>query len=292
MGDTFWTNTIWYIALAATSAAVLTVVFIKSPHRKFTLGFWLAVLGATYVIEVFLLLVTDAYTYYPMLTTDKFQDAVLGNFFSQFSVSSTAVLMVVLRLSRWWRVGFSIAYFLIDVLFVQLGIYEHHWYRSYYTLAGFFIYSWLVQKWHHRLLQKPGRLIYLFTLFFGVFAIAGNSIITSLKLLGIQIFQPGFVTDMSKDHTSGSLIYGPVLIILCIALYFWKVKWCVKAGVLAIIATVQYLLIALGLLYIKSGWMTIVILIDILGFYGWTVAVDRLLDSRQLNYKRISPPLQ
>ena len=96
-------------------------------------------------MEVSLLLLFDAYTYYPMIRPDDpFFDAVLGNIFSQVSVSSSAVLICVLGLSNWWLAGFSVAYFLIDIFFVQLGIYEHFWYQSVFTPVGFFILNVIV----------------------------------------------------------------------------------------------------------------------------------------------------
>ena len=99
MNDAFFCNTIWYLLLLATSVTVCWVTMQKSADRKFTLAFGLAVLGFTYWIEVLLLLVLNAYTYYPMLTPeDAFMDAVLGNIFSQVSVSTSALLYCVLDL--------------------------------------------------------------------------------------------------------------------------------------------------------------------------------------------------
>lgn len=275
--QTFWKYTIWYVALAVASAGVLTAVFVRSENRRFTAAFWPAVLGCTYTMEVFMLIVTRAYTYYPRLAADPFQDAVLGNFFSQYSVSAAAVLLCGLKRPGWWRLGFALAYFLIDVLFVRLGVYAHGWYRSVYTLAGFLIYSWAVGKWHRRLLEKHGRPLWLATLFLAVFAAAGNSVITPLKLLKLQIFTPGFMADMSEDHTCGALIFGVALIVIMIALRLWETRWYVKAAVMAALAAAQYALIPLGLLYTRPGWRAAVIAIDLLGYYGWTALFERLL---------------
>lgn len=157
MSDAFFTNTIWYIALALASAAALVTIFVKAPERKKTFAFYFAVLGSTYCIEVSLLLLFNAYTYYLMIRPDDpFFDAVLGNIFSQVSVSSSAVLICVLGLSGWWLAGFSAAYFLIDVLFVQLEIYEHYWYQSVFTPAGFFIYGLIVKYWYRNIRIAAG----------------------------------------------------------------------------------------------------------------------------------------
>lgn len=292
MSGLFWSNTIWYLLLLLSSVVAIAVTFKKSHNRRFSSAFSLAVLGFTYCIEVSLLLVLNAYTYYPMLTpNDAFQDAVIGNFFSQISVTATAVLFSVLDLRSVFIFIFAGIYFLIDVLFVRLGIYEHHWYRSVYTLIGFIPYCYIVKKWYLLLLRAPQdtklvkglrghklkKWLHNATLFFAVFAAAGNSLITSQKLLELQIFKGGFFADMSKDHTTTSLIYGPILNVLFILLLRWKRPGTYKVGVLLILFACQWVLYSLGILTVPQGWFVIVTAIDLLGFYLWTVLLSRLL---------------
>ncbi len=300
MNGTFWSNTIWYLLLLATSIVVIVITAIKSPNRKFTAVFTLAVLGFTYWIEVVLLLMLDAYTYYPMLTPwDSFQDAVLGNVFSQVSVSTTAVLYCVLNLRGVFIFVFAVIYYLIDVLFVTLGIYVHNWYRSIYTLIGFIPYCWIVKRWYvwitgtpmktQKLFRLPKlfginlyQWLYNMTLYYAVFASAGNSLILSQKLIGLQIFRGGFTTDISKDHTSTILIYGTILIVICIILHRWKRPTVYKGGVLLILFACQWVLHMLGIITMPAGWFIFVTAIDLLGFYLWTVFMEHLLNSRQL----------
>lgn len=277
MNTTFFSNTIWYILLLFTSIIAIVVTLKYSPNRKFTFAFSFAVLGITYIIEVFLLLISNAYTYYPKIVKDEFMDAVLGNIFSQVSVSSTAVLVSVLNLSNIWILVFSIIYFLIDVLFVHLGIYEHNWYMSIYTLIGFIPYCWIVKKWYERILSKPNKLIYYITLFLGVFSIGGNSIITSLRLLEIQIFRADFYTDMSKNHTATGIIYGIILITILIALYKRKSQMVFKGIIFIFLFMCQYVLYKLNILYVKPGWFFIIAVLDLFGFYMWIHVIDHSL---------------
>lgn len=303
MNGMFWSKTIWYLLLLATSIAAVVVTAKKSPDRKFAAVFGLAALGLTYWIEVMLVLVLDAYTYYPMLTPwDPFQDAVLGNIFSQVSVSTTAVLYCVLNLRSIFIPVFAVAYYLIDVLFVQLGIYAHHWYQSIYTLIGFIPYCWMIKKWYLWLTGVPNtpklfrslglhdhnlkKWLLTGTLFLAIFAAAGNSLITTQKVAGLQIFHGGFFADMSKDHTATSLIYGPVLIVLMIALHRWKRPFVYKAGALLILLACHCALYLCGILTtVLTGWCVIVSLIDLLGYYFWTVFLERLLSGSQLPYR-------
>ena len=283
MNSSFWTNTIWYITLAITSAAVLIILFCKARDRKKLFAFWFAVLGFTYLLEVSLLLLFNAYTYYPMITPDDpFFDAVLGNVFSQVSVSSTAVLICVLGLSNWWLAGFSVAYFLVDILFVQLGIYEHFWYRSIFSLGGFFIYGLIVKYWYKRFfINSPSKCLYYPTLFLSSWSVSANLVGTLFKLLGLRVFQSSFYTDPSRNHTTAALIYIPVMIIIMIALYKWRSPWWQKAFVLLLLLVGQWGLIQSGVMVIRPGWEIAVLLFDLSAFYVWTVNMDSSLQGNR-----------
>lgn len=295
MQITFWHNTIWYLALLLLSIGELTAAFLKPGARKFDFAFWLAILGFTYGIEALLMLVFNSYTYYAGFTADHFQDAVLGNFISQISISATAILLCALSLRGYWILIFSAAYFLIDVLFASLGIYEHFWYSSVYTLMGFIPLFLIIKIWYQSLYpidarscfykaalfpHIPAKLEYYITLFFGVFAAAGNCIITPLKLLGIRIFHLGIFPELSKDHTVAALIYGPVLTVLVISLYEWKGPLYLKAAVFAALFAIQWLLYNIGFIGTAGGWFIPSALLDLLGYYAWTVILGRCLKTR------------
>ena len=284
MDGSFWTNTIWFIALGATSVAALVVIFVKTPERKKTFAFWFAVLGLTYWMEVMLVLILNAYTYQPMIVQDPFFDAVLGNIFSQVSVSSSAVLICVFALSNGWLLGFSVAYFLVDLLFSALGVYVHNWYQSVYTLAGFLIYGGIVKYWYKKIFDSPSKKIFYPTLFLSAFAVSANLHGTVLRLLDIRIFHSAIFADPSRDHTATSLIYQSIIILISIALHKSKARWTLKALVFLLILIGQYGLIQAGVIVVKPGWWLFVMLFDLLGFYGWTVLMDRSLRSESGRY--------
>lgn len=281
MNSPFMTNTIWYVALAASSAAVLIGMFRKSRERRKLFAFWFAVLGFTYCLEVSLLLLFDAYTYYPMITPDDpFFDAVLGNIFSQVSVSSTAVLICVLGLSNWWLAGFSAAYFLIDVLFVQLGLYEHFWYRSVFTLGGFFIYGLIVKYWYRRVFSGPLKRIYYPTLLLSAWAVSFNMADTFLKLTELRVFQSSFYPDPSRGHAAAALIHASVLIIIMMALHKWRSAWWQKLLVLGLLLVCQWGLLVSGVMLVRPGWEFVIPLFDLAVFFCWTAIMDKCLQGR------------
>jgi hypothetical protein len=285
MNTSFWTNTVWYVALAIISIALVSISLKKSSQRKKTLAFFFAVLGMTYFIEVFLMLVNDAYAYYPKIASDSFHESLIGNFFSQYSVSASAVLLATLGLGIWWQAGLSIAYFLIDVLFVRLGIYAHNWYHSGYTLAGFFIYSWIVKKWYKKVFAHPSKFIYLTTLFLSIFAIGGNAIGTTLNFLEIRRFSMGLFDQATRDHTAASIIYSFPITVILILLYRMKSHSVLKSLIFLAVFAFDYVLYRVGVIISKPGWFVLGSIISLFGNYAITGMADRSLDARNNSVK-------
>ena len=196
----------------------------KIQKRKFTIAFTLATLGIVYLLESILVISFRSYTYYPEIVDDLFQDAVLGNVFSQVSISSTSAFAIVFGLSYKWYFIFAVVYFLIEELFIKLGIYQHFWYKSIYTGIGFIPLFWFIKMWHNKLISSPKYFIHYITIFLGTFAAASNTIIMPMKLLGIQVFKVNFYGEISKNHTTTAVIYGFFLInIDLLGIYLWVV---------------------------------------------------------------------
>ncbi len=289
----FWSNTIWYLLLLLTSIASIVVIFKKSGNRRFTLAFLFSVLGFSYWIEMVLLVLTKAYTYYPMLLpNDPSMDAVLGNFFSQISVSSTAVLFCVLDLKSIYMFMFAFVYYLIDVLFVALGIYEHYWFRSIYTLLGYVPFCWFIKKWHLRLTLKrqmsalnwrqtntEKKTQHTISLFLAAFAAGSNSLMTTQKLLGLRMFHIGIYGDKIWDHVVAGYLYGTVLIISCIKLLRGKFSFSTKVIAFFVAFACQYVLYRFGMLLVPTWWFVAASALDLCGFYLWTRFLKLSFDS-------------
>jgi hypothetical protein len=258
----------------------MVFVMIKSRNRKFTIAFTFATLGFVYLLEAILVISFNAYTYYPKIVDDLFQDAVLGNIFSQVSISCTTALIIVYNLSYKWYFLFSIVYYLIDNLFVKLGIYQHFWYRSIYTFIGLVLLFWFVKICYNKMIASSKYITHYIPLFLGAFAISGNTIILPLKLLKSQIFKADFYESLSKNHTTVSIIYGFFLINILINLYRWKLHWACKGIAFTILFFAQYILYKAGIIYFENGWFFIITLIDLFGFYFWIAVVDLFLSQK------------
>ena len=280
MPFSFWRNTIWYVLLFITSIISMVLVMIKSRNRKFTFAFTLATLGFVYQIEAILVISFNSYTYYPKIVYDPFQDAVLGNMFSQVSISSTTALIIAYNLSYKWYFLISLIYYLIENLFVKLGIYQHFWYQSIYTFIGLVLLFWFVKMYYNKLIASSKYITHYIPLFLGAFAVSGNTIILPFKLLKMQIFIADFYESLSKNHTTANIIYGFFLINILINLHRRKLHWAYKGIAFAILFFAQYILYKAGIIYFENGWFFIITLIDLTGFYFWIAVLDRFLGTK------------
>ena len=277
MSSTFWSNTIWFILLFVSSIIACVVILHKANNIKFAIAFLFSIIGFTFILEAILVIGFNAYTYHPKIVSDKYLDAVFGNYFSQISIASTALLIAVYNLPYIWYLIFSCIYFLIEELFVKLSIFEHFWYKSVYTLFGFIPFFWFINKWYAKAKNSTDRITNYISLFLSIFAINSLTIILSQRLLGIQIFKGKIFPEWSKDHTTTGLVYQFFQINLLIIIYKAKLPWVVKTLAFIGLFIGQYILYSTGFIYIPKGLFFPVTTLDLIGCYCWIAAFNCLL---------------
>jgi len=277
MNSTFWTNTIWFILLFVTSIITNVFILYKTNNKKFAIAFLFSIIGLSFIFEATLVLGLNAYSYYPKIFRDSYLDIIVGNYFSQISVSSTALLLATYNLSYIWYCAFGLIYYLIEVLFVKLGIYEHFWYKSIYTFFGFILFSWLAKKWYETAKNYTNSVINYISLYFSVASFSTFTIFLGQRLLGIQLLNSKiFFTDMNKNNTSSGFIYQFITFNCLIPLYKAKLHWLVKAMALSCLFLAQYLAYRAGFIFIPNGLFFIVTSYDLIGSYCLIAFFDYL----------------
>jgi len=175
---------------------------------------------------------------------------------------------------------FGLVYFLIDIFFVKLGIYEHFWFRSSYTLLSFILFSWLVKQWYKTAIARnpSNKIINYILLYFGVASFSTFTIFLGQRLLGIQLLHSNiFFTDMNKNNTSSGFVYQFIIFNYLIPLYKSKLHWLVKTIALSYLFLAQYLAYKAGFIYIHEGLFFIVTFLDLIGCYCLIAVFDYLL---------------
>lgn len=283
MGSAFWTNSIWYVSLGITS--VISIVFIlrKNENRKLNIAFMLAVLGVTYTPEAILLgAFGGGYDYYPKFSDNIFVDTVNGSYFSQFSITASLVLIAVYKLPAIWHFIIGAVYYLIEVLFVELGVYGHHWYRSWLTFIGVTLFSFLVTKWYNKLLKSPKFYIYYITLYLSVLPGYAH-LLTIFIYSGLRVIHYNFYPDFFQDQFLCLHVQFLIAENIMIYLYLARLKWLTKGPVFLILFAAEYMLKITGIMYVKPGWFFIVAVVDLVGCYLWVALMDYLLTKGKSN---------
>lgn len=267
----FWSNTIWYILLAAITIISIGFILYKSNNRKLDFGFGLAMLGATFHAEFILLVALNAYRYYPQIFNDPFLDSVLGNYVSQTSIASSIGLAIIYKLPAIWNFIVPGIYLLIDVLFVYLGIYEHLWFQSWYTFVLAILAFFIAKKWYYRMLNYPNPFMYYLTLHMGARALF-SLVIVFKYFFAIEVINIVIFDDFSRNQAFFIILYDSIWIIIAMIIHGLNIKWLGKGALFVCLFVIQYILIKkVGIISVESGWFLIITLLNIVGSY---IAVD------------------
>ncbi|MFC4808151.1 hypothetical protein [Paenibacillus sp. GCM10023250] len=148
----FWSHTVWYLLLGIASLAQLIYTLYHSENRRQTFAFYFSLVALPLYFETVVMIFLNAYVYDPDIIRDPklnpFNDALAGNLFSQFGVASSAVLLIIRRKPFYWYAIVAFIYSMVEVLFVHLDIYRHHWWKTWMTFIGLLLY-FAISKWLH-----------------------------------------------------------------------------------------------------------------------------------------------
>ncbi|MDR3562097.1 MAG: hypothetical protein P4N59_11775 [Negativicutes bacterium] len=270
----FWSNTIWYLLLSIISLISIVLILYKSNNRKFDIGFGLAVLGTTFHAEFTLLVAFNAYRYFPKIFNDSFLDSVFGNYVSQISVATSVMLAIIYRIPVMCNLIIAGIYFLIDILFVELGVYRHLWYKSWYSFVLVVLSLLVANKWYRRLLNHPNPFLYYLTLYLGARALFSLAIVFkyffSLEIINKFVFE-----ESPRNQAFYIILYDSMWIIIMMIIHSLNIKWLWKGIFFVFLFIIQYILIkTAGIITVKNGWFLLITLLNIFGSYIAVVVMD------------------
>ncbi|WP_019154210.1 hypothetical protein [Robertmurraya massiliosenegalensis] len=282
MGTAFWSHTIWFILLGITTIIELIVIFLKVKQRKPIFALYLTVSGMTFFFEMIILSVLKAYTYFPkIILNSPPDDSIVGNLFSQFSVSATALLLATLKLRYYWYIVFAVLYGLIEELFKALGIYKQNWYQTWMTVVFLMFFFWVTKQAYRICFTRlKGFLSYLY-IFLGLLTLHQNTIVWVLRLSGIQKFSDHLLADKVHSLILLSSMYMLLLGTIIMIIYYAGIRWKWKIAVIVFLYMAHFLAMKLDLMSFKEGWFWISSSISIWSMYLYTYMLDTLYSSRK-----------
>jgi len=279
MSPTFWSNTIWYILLGISTLVELILVMAKTKNRQLVMAFYLTITGIALTYETIILLFMKAYVYYPMILKNPprpFDDVLAGSLFSQFSVSASALLVVVLNLKLYWFFLFGVIYGIIEELFLALGIYHHNWYQTWMTVIGIPLFFWIVKKMYVKIIQGIREIYYYGYIFLALYTLNVMVLVWGIFMLfRLQHFNTTLISDPEISRLYGIMGHLLLLSISVILIYFLKLKSIWKALVIFFLYTIYYIGYKLDLILIKEGWFLSVSTISIVWTFLSVLIIDR-----------------
>lgn len=273
----FWSHTIWYILLGVITVSELAILLWYSPHRrKFLIALYLTITGLAFSFEMMVLTFFKAYSYMPMLIPQSPpDDSIAGNLFSQFSVSATAVLIARFRLRYYWYFIFSVAYGLIEELFLYLDIYKHNWYQTWMTVALLPILFWIAQRAHDSCLKPIWRQLRFVYIFLGLVTLHIHSISWPLNLAGIREYGQ-LLHDRNRSIIVLSLLYTLILGSAIMYIHFSRINWMRKLSIILVLYVGVRIAEHYQIILIKNHWFLFTSSIAIWGMYLYTYVLDQL----------------
>lgn len=283
------TNTAPFIALGLLTAIQLAVLLKKSDNRIKLVAAYIVFYGFTLNVETILFIFLHAYDYYPKVyLSDQFMDSLFGNLFSQASVGASALMVAFFDLKFIWQLLFIAAYFGIEVLFLALGVYEHHWFQSWMTSVGLVPLFWIGKKLYRKFYGSYGVIfevfcqllsfLALFTVFFNWFAFVATGIFTYNKQL-----LPG-----RPGPSWGILGFNVSAMLLAVCYWAYRAKkWYWKTTAFLFGFAAHYVLWKFGLIILKPGWIIPYTAISLAAGYAIVAFMGKYIKRNQPGVKTI-----
>lgn len=276
MDRNFWSNRFWYIFLILTTLSIIFNIVRKSENWKKTIALYFSIVGFTFLVEWFLLVIFKGYSYHPMMMKEPFEDCMMGNVISQTLIASTALLIGTYELKFLWFIFFSLFLSLIEILFLKLGIYKHYWYSTWFTFFGLIIYFGIVKKWCKSIFCSSHVLVRHIALLLSVFSVYSPCVEWPLHIYGIYLFKVKLLSEPIRNHINDYVVYIFFIVNFILLVYKANFHYIWKILLLSIIYFFNYLLVQLDVLYIRTNWMFIYSTIVTVINYGLIILFDKM----------------
>lgn len=188
----------------------------KSKDRKRIVTLLLSNIGMAYLFEYVAFNILQSYTYKPNFLKIRALDNTIGAILSQaIFVPITAIFITTFKYSWKTKLFFSMYFFVIEKVFIFLGIFKTNWWRTLYTATLIPCYFYLSDLWDKHL-QKGTPIVLLLSLFNSMVVIH-STILYSLAIFRKMRFGVG-VNHSWREH----FIIAPIYTIALAAITTWS----------------------------------------------------------------------
>lgn len=265
-------NYIPYLLLTVVSIGVLISIFISTKDLSY-LTHYFFIAGLAYVFEYIILILLDSYTYKPHLLSIVVYDSILGDLSSQaFAVPAAAILVTAYQVRLKGILSLVILFIGIEELFIYLNIYDHNWWRTYYTGIFLFLTFVLVKSFYGLILHFT--FIRFVALYFSLVFFLSNGILVLFLAIPDFYFQVGWFENSFRDNIAYS-----TLLILCKSLFLVLAVYIRRysvIGFLLVFTLFDYYLVKIGTLHVPNGYIYPILFVITLSSYFFIIATNNI----------------
>lgn len=155
----------WYICLAIIGVGIAVFSIYKKRHTykiATLVVFYLFAASITWIGEFIALGIFNgyAYAYKPGLFTDPWAENLTGHLLLNSTIwPGAATLMVAYSLGYGWFPLITAPFIVAEYLFVELGIYEQHWWKYYMSVIIVVSFLTISRKWFTKMYHSCYGLI-------------------------------------------------------------------------------------------------------------------------------------
>ncbi len=263
-------NYIPYLLLTSISIIVLVSILIRKKDLSYV-TYYFFIAGLAYVFEYVILILLKSYTYNPNVVKINVYDNLIGDLSSQaFSVPAAAILATAFRLRISGILALVVVFIGVEELFQYLQIYEHKWWRTYYT-AIFLTATFFLAQWIYPLIMKY-KLIRYVALYFSLIFFLSNGIFLLFLSFPEFYFHIGWFQNKYRDSITFStmLLMGKSFVLL-LSYYFKKFS---IFGVLLLFVFVDYYLVKCDILFVPAVSIHALLFITMTSSYIFLMVID------------------
>lgn len=249
------TGIVWYSIITIVSLTIFLYTLLKAKNKKL-IALYTFLAGIVYLFEYFVLVLFKSYVYKPGILKNAYFDSILGAIVSDaFSVPMLGVFVAAFQL-KWLGIILIIGiFYVVEVFFLYLNIYQHFWWHTPYTAVGLVIFFFIAKKWFLLLNRSFPNPVRFFTLYFTNVLIQATLVYVSVAFLGLYHYDIGWFHDQTRSHVAFSSSYIFALGIVFVSLVYFKADWKYSTAAILLTLPIDLIFLKMGILVLSSSWV-------------------------------------
>ena len=276
-------NWVPFVSLSLISIFVLAYIMVKNrPISARIMLFWLFISGLAYVFEYIIYVLFNSYTYHPHILSNNYNDSVFGSISSQaFSVPVSITYIVLYKLPISRIVVIIAMFFLIETWFIHSNLYEHHWWKSYYTTCFLIVSVILAKTWWKLLSDGTNHYVQFITLFFALSTVSLSFAWILSSLMNLYIIPLNHFVNPTRDLIAGNALYiWFTTYLYSLVIFFRNGDWKYTLWSILFLFTCEVIMFKEGVLLVENLLMLMVLpLFHLLMISAGSIYYGRFFDT-------------